>query len=98
MLAVVEDEQDGPAAQVIDEDLERRAVRIATQVEDREQDLGDEVGGSDGRQLREPDTVRELVQALCRDLQAEAGLAGAAGAGERDEAIRGEQALELCHL
>ena len=52
----------------------------------------------DRRQGHEVDAVRELIHDIGRDLQAQPSLAGAAGAGERQQPGSGQQLPGLPHL
>jgi hypothetical protein len=89
VLAVV-DHQQGPLAdQVSCHCVERRLAGLLTQC----QGLGERPAhgmipsARRDRQLREPDPSRKLPQGLLRYLQRQAGLAGSAGTGQRNQPV-----------
>ena len=98
VLAVVEDQQREPPGELGAEAFEGRALGREGEPER---------GGGRGRhqrrvaqarQLHEPDAVAARVHPRARGLEAETGLARAAGAGEREQAVAVEQTGDLPQL
>ena len=95
VLAVVEDQQRAPVAQVLDDERER--TRRATGVEPAARHADRRRDGRrrarrvvDRRQVDAPDAARERGEQAQGHLRGQAGLADAAGAGERHEPVVGE--------
>ena len=98
LLEVVEDEQDAPAGEVIDESIDRRssaAIRQAQHLGDRRRH---ERRIRDGLERDEPDAVRKGFCAPRGELEAEPRLAGAARSGQGQEASPAEQRSGLVEL
>jgi hypothetical protein len=83
MLAVVEHEEQPPRAQRAQQGVGERSPWLLAQAERRRHGVRQALGIGDGRQVGEEGAVGELRQRLGGELQCQAGLAGAAGAGER---------------
>ena len=97
VLAVVEDEQDRPARELVDERGDPRPVALEGQLEGTTDRRRDAVTVRHAGQLHEPHPVRpaEARHLTMRDLDGQAGLARAAGAGEREQARPFEQPAQL---
>ena len=82
VLAVVEHEQQGPAAQVLDERLLDREQRTLLHAQRRGDGVPDRAAVGERRELAQPAAVGEAVALAVGDLDREAGLADPADPGE----------------
>ena len=82
VLAVVEHEQQGPAAQVLDERLLDRQQRTLLHAQRRGDGVPDRAAVGERRELAQPAAVGEAVALAVGDLDREAGLADPADPGE----------------
>jgi len=98
VLAVVEQQQQVLPAQVVGERGDRRLARHQLEPDRPDDLLHDEDGLAQGGELDQPRPVGVLARDLARDVQRQAGLAGAADADERDETVRAQQAADLGRL
>ncbi len=85
LLEVVEDEQHGVLADEIQEPLERRALAGFQEADRGDDGRGDELRLGHRIERDEEHAIGELLGDLGGDLEAESGLAGAAGSGQRQE-------------
>ena len=92
VLAVVEDEQHVARAQRVGELIERRAARVERDEARARDGRGEVVAVLERREIGEERTARMVRLLPARDLDREAGLAGAPGSGQRDEAVIEQQA------
>ena len=86
LLEVVEHEQELLVAQVLDQRLERALARLLAQAERLRDRRHDELRLADRRELDEGRAVREPLAHAGGELEREPGLAGAAGADQRQQA------------
>src|SRR5436190_6578181 len=98
MLAVVEENQERPAGQVVRERLLERPRRVLAQPERRSDSLGHESSVGERSQRHEPHAIPERLDQTCRDLLRETRLSGSAHAREREQARPEEQRLYLGDL
>jgi hypothetical protein len=78
--------------------VEKRLMRLLLDADNRGDRRRDEAGVSHGRQLDEPDTVGKVADERDGHLNRQARLATAAGTGEGQEAIRGQQDFDIEHV
>ena len=98
VLTVVEHEQEVLVSQRVEQGFGIGPPRLLPQPEggrDRSRDLG-RLG--ERGEIDEPDTVGSAIQAVCGDVQSEAGLAGSARPGQGDDAGRSEQGPDFREL
>ena len=86
VLAVVEDQQHGPVAQVRDERVDDRQAALLPDAERRRDRLRHEARIRDRRELDEPRAVGEAVEHVGRELERQPRLADAPGAEQRQQA------------
>ncbi len=95
MLAVVEHEQELTAGEVLPQAVEHRCGRARAVLHldaERGRDSRRDIGGiTDRRQVGEPDTFAVRIELAVTDLSGEPGLADAAGADDRHDAVPIEQ-------
>ena len=98
VLAVVQDQQRAPLAELGAEALESGEPRREGEPKRGGGRVRHQPGVAEARQLDQPDAVAALADARRRGLEAETGLARPAGAGERDQAMAVEQPGDLAQL
>ena len=100
VLAVVENEQDRPAGELVDERRDPRPVALKGEVEGTADGRRDVVTVRYAGQLHEPHPVgpARARHLTVRKLDGQAGLACAAGAGEREQARPAEHPAQLSQL
>ena len=87
-----------PLADVPDRQLEERDGLLLPQVEHVGDRLDDQRRIADARQFHEPDAVIVRAQLGRGGLDRQAGLAGAAGTGQRERATARQQPFDVAHL
>ncbi len=98
VLTVVENQELPGVAQPIEQGFDFISVRPITHP-DRRGDCVHHPGRiGDLRQFHQPNPIREAVEHLCRELDREAGLAGASDTGDGKKSGAGEQLLGLGEL
>src|SRR4029077_10638908 len=98
LLEVVEHQERLFFAQVIEECVDRPAAACRRDGERLRDGGSDQLGVMHRAERDKVDTVRELVQDLRGNFQAEARLARATGAGEGQQPRAGQQLLRLADL
>ena len=92
LLEVVQDEQQLPVAQMCLEGGEKRLGGLLAHAEGVSNGGGNQGRVGNGGQADEVDALLEVVEAVGGDVDGEAGLAGATGAGQGDEGyVRAQQ-------
>ena len=98
VLAVVQQQEQAPLADRLDQGVQQRAVRVRRDAEHLGHGGGDEAGVLQRGEIGEPHAVAGTVRHPGRDLEREPGLARAARAGERHQARAGDQAAHFGQL
>ena len=98
LLEVVEHEEQRPIGEIVDESLARRPAGDVAQAERGDDRRSHEVRVADRVERDEPDAIGEGARRTPGKLDCEARLAGPAGSEEGDQAVVGQQPLELGEL
>ena len=85
MLGVVEDHQQVPVADRVEQGVEHRPSRLLADLEDGGHGAGHELGVGHARQLHQPDPIVGAIHRLGRYLQRQPGLADPARPRDRDQ-------------
>ena len=95
VLAVVEDQEDLPVAQIAIQRVQNRPVRSLSNIEHRGDCLRHQPRIGQGRQVDHPGAVRKAIERARRHLQRQASFAAPARARERQHARRWHELQQL---
>src|SRR5262245_36718766 len=98
LLEVVEYQQQALGAEPLLEQRDDWNLRTSSDAERLGDGLGNTLCVAHGRQIHEPDTISIFRGQASRNPDRQAGLAGATWPGQRQQAMDGDQLLELADL